>query len=238
MIRFLFLCIALIISLSLNGIAQITYRGFIEGGLGITTVAGASKSEEFGNANNGGGIGLGYMLATTYGIQFKNNFFGIGVGMTPGYCANGDYRKEYDYYNSEKTIEVISPARISRVSFPLYFNWRYDFFNTNGSFNPFIGAKIGAFLTIPKLEINCMETDSRIENYISYYGEETDGFPFFVAIDLGLRKRLSESSGLSFGLSVQTSRNAHMNPHYDGYWNFWLYDRYGINIIANIAYDF
>ena len=173
--------LALSLTCALNGKAQTTYRGFVEGGLGM------DYNFEYGL------ISFSYMLATTHGIQLKNNFIGLGLGIIPGYCED---------------IE-------SKISIPLYANWRYDFFNLDKTLKPYVGIKAGYYLPI-------------IEFLKSSYG-----FPLYAALDFGLRKRISDTSGISFGIAVQTSNDAWGDYYYD-----YAGNSFGLNFLAKVAFDF
>lgn len=180
--------------------AKLHYRGFVEGGIGVTTVPGYDFSE----LQSDGGMGFGYMLATTHGIQLNKNFIGIGFGITPGYVTEAKWPTRDTW-------------RLSRATMPFYANWRYDFFNTN-SWTPYIGVKGGIFLTwlagFGKSDFYDGEDHHR-------WGP-CNAWPVFAAIDLGMRKNVSSTSGVSLGLSVQTASN---------------YDL-GISILAKVAFDF
>lgn len=229
--------LAVSLSFAFTGKAQITYRGFVEGGLGASIISNARGSESdtygFRNSNYGGGVGFSYMLATTHGIQLKNNFFGIGLGITPGYCAVGDYYYHYQSSYSESAVESLSKSRMTKISIPAYFNWRYDFFGSNGTLKPYVGVKAGVFLPVTEFEMRYKKTYSDGETY-DPTENHSGSLPFF-AIDLGLRKRISESSGLSFGISVQNSNDS--NASFDSYGG-WLEESLGISILAKIAFDF
>lgn len=162
-----------------NGQAQITYRGFVEGGLGL----------HFGEAD------LAYMLATTHGIQLKNNFFGLGLGIMP----------EYNYYDYDRGTDYNPTVSI-------YANWRYDFFRSNWPLKPFVGIKAG-----------CQTSDDALLYDALLY----------IAADFGLRKRLSKSSGLSFGLSLQSCSESwsSINSYYNDY-------EVGLDILAKVVFDF
>lgn len=186
--------------------AKLHYRGFVEGGIGITTISGDKELLQQYYESTGGGIGLGYTLATTHGIQIKNNFIGIGIGTAPAYLAMGDYSSS-------------DPLRLSRMSFPLYINWRYDFFGTN-SWNPYVGIKAGAFLPIEKIDCS------------GWYWVHNESNRVYVGIDGGMRMKLSSSAGLSFGLTVQTAANGRNSYHHD------FHRKIGFSILAKVAFDF
>lgn len=229
-----------------NGKSQITYRGFVEGGLGASIISGASGYSEgygeFRNSNNGGGVGFSYMLATTHGIQLKNNFIGIGLGITPGYCAVGDYRSNnidttWDDDEFEYGLTTLSDSRISKVSLPAYINWRHDFFSSNILLKPYIGVKAGIFIPISEYNLE-YQADDRYT--IKHQGSTSDsGMLPFIAIDFGLRKRISDSSGVSFGLCIQNSNDANGNYNVNVY-NSWadLEGSLNISILAKVTFDF
>ncbi len=164
--------------------AQTTYRGFIEGGVGL------DYQVEDASTN------FSWMLATTHGIQLKNNFLGLGVGLLPGYSycwsSNGD--------------------NITKISVPLYANWRYDFFTSGLTLKPYIGVKAGYYLPVSEFI-------------------DSSGFPLYAALDFGFRKRISASTGVSFGIAIQTSNDAD-NDNYSSYYVL------GLNFMAKIAFDF
>lgn len=125
---------------------------------------------------------------------------------------------------------------MSKVSVPAYLNWRYDFFGSDGSFKPYIGIKAGVFIPISEFS---MDYWAIVSDYSNEVHDETYVSSFesliYAAVDFGFRKRLSESSGVSFGLSIQTSNNA--KPYY--YSNGASFDyNLGINILAKVAFDF
>lgn len=240
--------LALSLSCAFTGKAQIIYRGFIEGGLGTSIIGGAfveafvnenSKphiSEGFENSNKGGGIGFGYMLATTHGIQKKNNFFGIGFGITPAYCAVGSYYAYTD--NRDSSVQSVSNSRISKVSIPTYFNWRYDFFSSNSTFKPYVGIKVGVFIPMTEFEWEYKTTYHTFTK--KKRSDYSPGLRPYAAIDLGLRKRISEYSGISFGLSIQNSSDIKVNWEYTGSDYCWSHgeDNFGISFLAKVAFDF
>lgn len=238
--------LAVSLSCAFNGNAQITYRGFVEGGLGASIISGASgdlsNSSGFRNSDDGGGLGFSYMLATTHGIQLKNNFFGIGLGITPGYCAVGDYQSNeiYTEVNGQQIkygITTISDSRISKVALPIYINWRYDFFNSSYTFKPYVGVKAGIFIPISEYSVDYQEY-SKYSDGLLWSATDTGMLPF-IAIDLGLRKRISDTSGMSFGLSIQNSNGA--TPYYsDGVYGCytWLDWSLNISILAKLTFDF
>ena len=179
--------LAVALSCAFTGKAQITYRGFVEGGLGM------NWQYEYDNVN------FSYMVATTHGVQFKNNFIGLGLGIIPGYCES-----DFDNYYSYETTE-------SKISVPFYANWRYDFFNLDKTLKPYVGIKAGYYLPI------------------SEFFKSSYGFPLYTALDFGLRKRISDTSGLSFGIAVQTSNGAY---------DYYAYNGFGLNFLAKVAFDF
>lgn len=219
------------LSCAFNGNAQIHYRGFVEGGFGAAIIQGASGPDNYyRHSNKGGGVGFGYMLATTHGIQLKNNFFGLGIGITPGFCAAGDFY--YAPHYSTSTYETLSGSRLSNVTVPVYLNWRYDFFGSNWSYTPYFGIKAGGFISGDNYTIKYLYTsygNSREDIAIQY-----SNFIPFMGFDLGLRKRLSDTSGISFGLSVQSSINAREYGDYSPS----IENTLGITILAKIAFDF
>lgn len=228
--------LAVSLTFAFNGSAKLNYRGFVEGGLGAAIIGGAEANhpEGFRDSNNGGGVGFSYMLATTHGIQLKNNFFGIGLGIAPSYYAVGDYSLYDDYYDETHSIESLSDSRMSGVSCMAYLNWRYDFFGFDGSFKPYVGVKAGAFISTPEFEVQDL-----IDGYSDRYFHDGDFTPYF-AVDFGLRKRLSESSGVSFGLSMQTSINHYSNYYLYSQWSPFIFTEsiFSINILAKVAFDF
>ena len=237
--------LALSLTCTPNGKSQITYRGFVEGGLGASIISGASGYSEgygeFRNSNNGGGVGFSYMLATTHGIQLKNNFIGIGLGITPGYCAVGDYRSNnigttWDDDEFEYGLTTLSDSRISKVSLPAYINWRYDFFINNSPFKPYVGMKAGIFIPISIYNLDYQVSGRYHEGRMSI---SDSGMLPFIAIDFGLRKRISDSSGVSFGLCIQNSNDANGNYHVNEY-NSWadLEGSLNISILAKVTFDF
>lgn len=233
--------LAIVLASVLPASAKLHYRGFVEGGIGTSIIIGESNLEY--SLSNGGGVAFGYMLATTHGFQFKKQFIGIGLGITPGYSAIGSYictngrplltgvpfpSEEYYVFDGGQQI---------KLSMPVYANWRYDFFSDKKSWNPFIGAKIGYFLPVSN------HSYSYIIEYISGYGGystlswdiHSKGFPIFFSVDFGARKRISNHSGLSFGLSVQSGNNACMRIDYP---KNHMDNEMGINILAKVAFDF
>lgn len=231
--------LAVSLTFAFNGSAKLNYRGFVEGGLGAAFIAGADAyyPEGFRDSNNGGGVGFSYMLATTHGIQLKNNFIGIGLGIAPSYYAVGDYDYSLydDYYDETHSIESLSDSRMSGVSCMAYLNWRYDFFGFDGSFKPYVGVKAGAFISIPEFEVQYLR-----DGYVSYCHVYDDDFTPYFAVDFGLRKRLSDSSGVSFGLSIQTSINHYTDYHLYSKLSpdFYTESIFGIDILAKVAFDF
>jgi hypothetical protein len=108
--RIRFSCLALIftaIAMLSPSIAhsKITYRGFVETGAGIGF---ASWEGEKSN-------GFVYNISYTPGIQFKNSFWGVGVGVQTGLRDFVVYQPSY-----WKTYSGI----------PIYLAYRYDAFNT------------------------------------------------------------------------------------------------------------
>lgn len=206
--------------------AELHYRGFVEGGLGVTTVTGENISDNLYIQDNGGGAAFGYMLATTHGIQLGKHFIGLGFGIAPAYCAVGRTTDTSSY-----SFDV---GRLSRLSFPLYANWRYDFFKEN-VWNPYIGAKCGLFLPFG--------AEPEFEYYGQYYpkywnsGDLAKYFPVYAALDFGMRKRISSNSGISFGLTIQTAANAKFGYYSSGEPRY-AESQHGISILAKVAFDF
>ncbi len=227
--------------------AKLHYRGFVEGGIGITTVTG--EENRLDNQDNGSGVALGYMLATTHGIQLKNHFLGLGLGITPGYTAIGKYYYNYKYtgsWSGWNSKAAIDENRKSKVSMPLYVNWRYDFFSATSSWNPYVGAKVGYFLPISEhhysytLHTQFVHSNGVVDPWETITaGVQSTGWPIFFSVDFGARKRISDRSGISFGLSLQSSNNAYLSghEHYDEY-NIYLSEHLGISILAKVAFDF
>lgn len=208
--------------------AELHYRGFVEGGLGVTTVTGHNKSKYLERyiQDNGGGAAFGYMLATTHGIQLGKHFIGLGFGIAPAYCAVGRSTDTSSY-----SFDV---GRLSRLSFPLYANWRYDFFK-GGEWNPYIGAKCGLF---PPFGAE-PEFEYYGPNYPEYWdsGNLANFFPVYAAVDFGMRKRISSNSGISFGLTIQTPANAKFRYDDNGKPRY-AESQHGISILAKVAFDF
>lgn len=213
--------------------AQIHYRGFVEGGIGVTTVSGESESERF---DDGGGVAFGYSLATTHGIQLKKHFIGLGFGIAPAYCAVGGS------YSGDIKFDV---GRLSRLSFPVYANWRYDFFNEK-EWNPYVGVKAGLFLPFgsePGMEYSYKNGENTVSHTNSWWTDLGDYFPVYVALDFGFRKKISPTSGISLGLTLQTAANASAHEYtwgYDhNYYDVYLDNqKFGLSILAKIAFDF
>lgn len=178
--------LAVSLSCTLNGNAQITYRGFVEGGLGM------DLELEWSTVN------FSYMLATTHGVQFKNNFIGVGLGIIPGRYGDAE----------------------NKISLPLYANWRYDFFHLDKPLKPYIGIKAGYYSITAFLK--------------TLYG----WFPLYAALDFGLRKRISDTSGVSFGLSVQNSNDSKAYFSSDGDYRLDFEYGIGISVLAKVAFDF
>ncbi len=179
--------LAVSFSCAFSGKAQVSYRGFVEGGIGFDY----QTDDLFTN--------FSYSLATTHGIQHKNYFIGLGFGIIPGFAGNSD------------------KVEISTIQLPLYANFRYDFFNLDMSLKPYIGIKAGYYLPISEFA-------------------DSYGFPFYGALDFGFRKRISQSSGISFGLAIQTSSDGY---YYDSaYYGLSSYSTFGLNILAKVGFDF
>ncbi|MDE5887688.1 MAG: hypothetical protein K2H46_08900 [Muribaculaceae bacterium] len=232
--------LAVSLSCAFNVNAKLNYRGFVEGGIGITVIEGAqgllgnnTTPAGFSNSNYDGGVAFGYMLATTHGIQLRNNFFGVGLGITPGYCVVGDFYF-YNNYNESKSVSLSDPI-MSKISIPAYFNWRYDFFGMSSIFKPYVGVKVGLFIPLTEFKLVYEHTPPSNYNMDPYeIWEYSSGSLPFIAIDFGFRKRISETSGMSFGLSIQNSNDAYAWRDYDTY----LVDAIGISILAKVAFDF
>ncbi len=234
-ILFTVILICCCLGLEVPAQAQRQYRGFVEGGIGGASLVHAPN--------------LGFMLSTTHGFQWNKNFFGIGVGITPTYCRVGELQLQfnlnpnpninpYTHLNPEKKDHL-------KISLPLYANWRYDFFGSE-TFNYFVGLKAGVNLLLNSTcKANYKWDDTQIP--IEYNLNDEAGI-VFLALNLGLRKRISSSSGLSFGISIQTNRtydwmyasgvkqeNGPINSRY-GLNN--VYDDIDLTVLATVGFDF
>ncbi len=222
--------LTILLAATLPAGAKLHYRGFVEGGIGVNIVSGSDQSNL---ESTGGGAALGYVFATTHGIQLQKNFIGIGFGITPAYWAIGKTspdNTEYDY----------DLGRLSNLSFPVYAAWRYDFFGQSifnqDVWNPYIGAKIGLFLPIGSTkEVKYMYNGysgwrSESEQWLGELGYYC---PIYIALDFGLRKKISSTSGISLGLTLQSSANG------QGL-SFWSEPdgQFGLSILAKVGIDF
>lgn len=209
--------------------AKLHGRGFVEAGLGITTVAGSDVEPD-----NAGGVALGYMLSATYGVQLKKNYVGAGIGLMPRYLAVGTGTWETPWGDGICRYRV-DAGRLSGISVPVFLNYRYDFFSTRKRSNPYIGVKAGIFIPgIGECSFDSYEEYSDGEEYRGEYNRryeylEADSY---LAIEFGIRQRISSSSGFSFGITIQNVNNTKIDE--------WAYEyfSYGCAILAKIGFDF
>lgn len=248
--------IASMLMTSLPATAKVHYRGFVEGGLGVTSVSGQKDRKD-----NGGGVKFGYVVATTHGIQLKNNFFGLGVGIEPRYGAVGSYTRTTSLGGLTVT-NTVDEGCMSRIALPVYANWRYDFFNS-GDWSPYVGIKIGYYMHLSNFDFEfpngyigyglySYRYDYRIYSWIQGPHSDT-AVDMFVSLDLGFRRKISRNAGVSFGLSIQTANNAEAEikgQDWGGYsWDGYgwgnvgglqvdMRNQLGISVLAKIAFDF
>ncbi len=205
--------------------SQIKYRGFVEGGIG-----GASLIET---------PHFGYMLSTTHGIQWEKNFFGLGVGIATGYCKFEDM-----FIMDQSSGYYIHPDKkaSTQLSLPIFLNWRYDFFSQR-NWNYYAGIKAGVNLFIAtSAKVNYFWHNTQFEDNRAL--EQGDaGTILFGALNFGVRKRLTSTSGLSFGLSIQTNKSiVAPGPTYftSNGWKFSYapYCIFDLAVLATVGFDF